>query len=231
MPDNKLPYRIKVMKNGPYLLSGSIPLDRSSIVSPDEKEHLVWASESQFHRNEGYALCRCGKSGNKPFCDGSHVTAYFDGTETAEQPNRSTCVKDLDGPSLILHDHEDLCSAANFCHRKEDVWNAVEKSDEEHFRRIAIYESSCCPSGRLVLDDKLSEKTFEPVFEPSVSIVDDKAENVSGPIWVKGRITIESAKGVEYQLRNRVTLCRCGSSENKPFCDGTHVDIRFSEDQ
>jgi hypothetical protein len=105
----------------------------------------------------------------------------------------------------------------------------VEKSDEETYRKIAVYEASNCPSGRLVLEDSLSGQPFEPIFEPSVSIVEDRSEGVSGPIWVKGSIPVESAAGKTYQLRNRVTLCRCGLSENKPFCDGTHVDVRFRE--
>jgi CDGSH-type Zn-finger protein len=46
----------------------------------------------------------------------------------------------------------------------------------------------------------------------------------NGPIWVRGGIPIESAKDEIYEIRNRVTLCGCGRSSNKPFCDGTHRD-------
>jgi CDGSH-type Zn-finger protein len=52
---------------------------------------------------------------------------------------------------------------------------------------------------------------------------------VSGPIWVRGGIEIESAEGHAYQVRNRVTLCRCGKSQNKPFCDGSHVAHGFHD--
>jgi CDGSH-type Zn-finger protein len=229
MSDRQMLYRIKVMRNGPYLVSGSIPMDRKSIVSPGVNEHLIWTTDMQFPSDETYALCRCGKSGNKPFCDGTHIPACFDGTETAGKNPRTDCGEVLEGPSLILHDHEDLCSAANFCHRMGNAWNAVEKSDEEPYRKIASYEASNCPSGRLVLVDKRSGKSLEPEFEPSVSILEDKSEGTGGPIWVKGSIPVESSDGVTYQTRNRMTLCRCGSSENKPFCDGTHLDIRFTE--
>jgi CDGSH-type Zn-finger protein len=44
---------------------------------------------------------------------------------------------------------------------------------------------------------------------------------------VRGGIAITSADGYTYEVRNRVTLCRCGHSKNKPFCDGTHSDIDF----
>ena len=229
MPYTKMQYRIKVIRNGPYLLSGSIPLNRMSIVSSALNGHLAWTTDLQFPSDETYALCRCGKSGNKPFCDGSHLSAGFDGTGIAGQDKCLNSLEVLEGPALILRDHEELCSAANFCHRMENIWNAVEKSDEEPFREIALYEASCCPSGRLVLEDRLSGKPCEPEFEPSASIVEDRSENVSGPIWVKGNIPIESDDGLTYQGRNRVTLCRCGLSENKPFCDGTHIDVGFKE--
>ena len=52
---------------------------------------------------------------------------------------------------------------------------------------------------------------------------------MSGPIWVRGGITVESADGREYEVRNRVTLCRCGQSSNKPFCDGSHVECSFHD--
>ena len=48
-------------------------------------------------------------------------------------------------------------------------------------------------------------------------------------IWVKGGIRIEGADGRSYEIRNRVTLCRCGQSSNKPFCDGTHVSMHFCD--
>ena len=41
---------------------------------------------------------------------------------------------------------------------------------------------------------------------------------------------IEGADGEAYEARNRVTLCRCGASNNKPFCDGKHVEINFKAD-
>ena len=62
---------------------------------------------------------------------------------------------------------------------------------------------------------------IEPGFEPSIATVPD------GPLWVRGGISITTQDGYTYEVRNRVTLCRCGQSKNKPFCDGTHADIGF----
>jgi hypothetical protein len=72
-------------------------------------------------------------------------------------------------------------------------------------------------------------KAIEPEVKPSIGLVQDPQAGVSGPIWVHGGIPIEAADGTTYEVRNRVTLCRCGKSGNKPFCDGTHITIKFSD--
>jgi CDGSH-type Zn-finger protein len=48
-------------------------------------------------------------------------------------------------------------------------------------------------------------------------------------LWVRGGIPVISADGFAYEVRNRVTLCRCGASANKPFCDGSHYKISFRD--
>ncbi|HEY2476158.1 MAG TPA: CDGSH iron-sulfur domain-containing protein [Candidatus Cybelea sp.] len=70
---------------------------------------------------------------------------------------------------------------------------------------------------------------LEPRLEPSISLIEDPAMKCSGPLWVRGGVRIEGAGGQEFEVRNRVTLCRCGASQNKPFCDGTHADIGFND--
>jgi len=72
---------------------------------------------------------------------------------------------------------------------------------------------------------------IEKKYNPSISITEDKPAGVSGPLWVKGNVEIESSNGKAYEKRNRVTLCRCGKSKNKPFCDGSHIAEGFKEDQ
>jgi hypothetical protein len=66
-------------------------------------------------------------------------------------------------------------------------------------------------------------KVIESDFEPSIGLVEDTQAKKMGPIWVRGGIPVESAAGKPYEVRNRVTLCRCGKSSNKPFCDGSHL--------
>jgi CDGSH-type Zn-finger protein len=50
-----------------------------------------------------------------------------------------------------------------------------------------------------------------------------------GALWVSGSIPIERSDGQPFEARNRVMLCRCGNSKNKPLCDGTHKEIGFSD--
>ena len=60
-------------------------------------------------------------------------------------------------------------------------------------------------------------------------VIEDPAERVSGPLWVRGGIPVIAADGFAYEVRNRVTLCRCGASANKPFCDGSHFKVGFRD--
>jgi hypothetical protein len=86
-----------------------------------------------------------------------------------------------------------------------------------------------CPAGRLVAWDRETNVALEPTFEPSIGLVEDPSRGLAGPLWVRGGIPIVSADGEDYEIRNRVTLCRCGASGNKPFCDGNHVKIGFTD--
>jgi CDGSH-type Zn-finger protein len=54
----------------------------------------------------------------------------------------------------------------------------------------------------------------------------------NGPIRIEGEFTINDAEGADFGLAGRtvISLCRCGLSENKPFCDGTHGRNGFSSE-
>jgi len=213
---------IKVSKNGPYIVSGSIPLMEQIIGTDSEGIVNKWLPAKKYPLQEKCGLCRCGGSGNKPFCDGAHAKINFDGTETAGQEPFLHQPKEIDGPSLKLKDIEILCASARFCHRAGGIWNLVPQSGISEDKRIAIEEAADCPSGRLIACDKGTGKPIEPQFERSIAFVEDPQMGVSGPIWVRGGIPVHSAEGRTYEIRNRVTLCRCGKSSNKPFCDSSH---------
>jgi CDGSH-type Zn-finger protein len=213
--------KIKVTKNGPYFIPSGVPISHQTIIVDAEGTPVEWRKGTEYP-TKTCILCRCGQSKNKPFCDGTHVKVGFDGTETASPEEYIDKAKRIDGPKLELRDIEELCASARFCHRAGGIWNLVPKSDDADAKRIAVEEACDCPSGRLIVKDKEAEKVVEANLEKSIGLIEDPAMGVSGPIWVRGGIPVESADGKTYRVRNRVTLCRCGKSANKPFCDSSH---------
>jgi CDGSH-type Zn-finger protein len=218
--------KIKITKNGPYAVSGNIPLSRKIVISDEDGIPEKWGDGKNYEHENNYSLCRCGKSKNKPFCDGSHITTKFDGTETADNKPYLEDAEDTYGEELNLKDNTKFCSGAGFCHRLKGTWELT-KSNNKYEKEAAIQQSCNCPSGRLCMYKK--GKAIEPEFEKSIGVSHDKERDISGPLLVRGKISVESEKGKEYEKRNRVTLCRCGKSKNKPFCDGCHIDIKFND--
>ncbi len=215
--------RIEILKDGPYVVSGGLPLSEQWIVTNQAGESLDYREGKRYPAQVQYALCRCGQSGHKPFCDGSHKKVGFDGTETASREPYLEQAETIEGPTVRLTDAESLCAFARFCDPKGRIWNLVEQTDDPEARKIVEYEAGHCPAGRLVVWDRRTGKAIEPKFEPSLGLVEDTEKKVSGPIWVRGGIPVVAADGKTYEVRNRVTLCRCGRSSNKPFCDGSHA--------
>lgn len=227
MQDGKKQCKIKISKDGPYIISGDVPLSEKIITQ--KGKGYEFKDGREIPNAEGYALCRCGKSKNSPFCDGSHNEAHFDGTENASRDKYSGNADKIEGPNLGLLDDVSLCAFARFCHRQQgNVWDLTRNSNNIENREEAIKAASDCPSGRLVAVDKTGE-TIEPLYEPSIEILQDPQNGVSGPIFVKGGIPIEASDGYVYEMRNRVTLCRCGESKNKPFCDAAHISAEYSD--
>ena len=215
--------KIKVGKNGPYIVSGGTPLAEHKIEYDKDGNPCKWQEGERFPSQESYALCRCGESKNKPFCDGTHAKINFDGTELAStKPYLDQC-ESIEGPQIKLTDAQHLCASARFCHRAGGTWNLTMQSDDPEAKKIAIEEAGDCPSGRLVAWDKETGKKIEPEFEPSIGVVGESQTGIIGPLRVCGEIPVESAEGAAYEVRNRFTLCRCGKSGNKPFCDSSHL--------
>jgi CDGSH-type Zn-finger protein len=221
--------KIVIAKNGPYLVSGSLPLRKEIAKVGKDGEPEKWVKGMRYPAQENYALCRCGQSKRKPFCDNTHVEAGFDGTETASRKSFAEQAVKIEGPGIDLHDAEPLCSEGRFCHPEGGTWHLTLESDDPGKRKSAIQQACNCPSGRLVAHDKKTGEPIEPEFEPQISLVEDPQKKASGPIWVKGGVEIESEGGQAYETRNRVTLCRCGESDNKPFCDGEHIRAKFDD--
>jgi CDGSH-type Zn-finger protein len=214
--------KIRILKNGPYIVSGNVPLLKTTIKCDSHGIPTEWLIREEPKTSKTYSLCRCGQTEHKPFCDGTHVKVNFDGTEVSDNEPYEKMAKEIDGPTLKLKDAEILCASARFCHRGGDIWQQIPGSGNLKLKQNAVRNDADCPSGRLVVIDKETGQTVEPKFEKSIGLIEDPGMGVDGPIWVRGGIPIYSADGKLYEVRNRVTLCRCGKSTNKPFCDSSH---------
>lgn len=221
--------RVVVTRNGPYLVGGAVPLARQTIVPDSQGGSEQWRESHPFPAQESYALCRCGHSQTKPFCDGTHKKIGFDGTETASRQPYREQAQLTEGPALALSDAEVLCAFARFCDPHGQVWNQVERTDEAEVRTTFVRQVNNCPSGRLVAWDRSTGEPIEHRLPVSIGVIEDPPEGVSGPLWVRGGIPVIAADGYGYEVRNRVTLCRCGASRHKPFCDGSHAAVKFRD--
>ena len=225
---SKVGVKITVVENGPYRVEGSVPLAKQTIVTNDDGDSVEWRQGDECETKVTYNLCRCGQSASKPFCDGSHARVGFDGTETASRGPYLQEADVLRGPTLNMTDLPSLCADARFCDADGSAWHLVTRDGPEA-AVLTTRQARMCPSGRLVAWDRASNVALEPKFDPSIGLVEDPSQGSAGPLWVRGGIPIVSADGEDYEIRNRVTLCRCGASNNKPFCDGSHVKIGFTD--
>lgn len=219
--------KIKVIKDGPYLVTGGIPL-KEKIITPHGHGY-VWQDGKDLPQADTYTLCRCGKSKNHPFCDNAHTAAGFRGQETVGRQPYEQRAGVLRGPDLDLLD-DNRCAFARFCHREQgEVWTLTKNSHNPELKAEAIEAAKDCPTGRLVAREKSGEIHEHP-FEPCIEVIQDPQKKCSGGLYVKGYIPIEAADGETYELRNRVTLCRCGYSRSKPFCDAMHIPAKFRDE-
>lgn len=213
--------QITSAENGPYLVSGRVPLRRRGAVVSEHGEPLTWKTGSEVETEDRYALCRCGQSGNKPFCDGTHARQGFDGTESAPADTYDARRTTYAGTGIDVHDDRGICVHAGFCgNQVSNVWKMSEKTDDTVVRGQVMAMIERCPSGALTFE--VDGEAIEPVLPAEIAVIAD------GPLWVTGGISIERADGEPVETRNRVTLCRCGASKNKPLCDGSHKEVGFT---
>jgi uncharacterized Fe-S cluster protein YjdI len=120
-----------------------------------------------------------------------------------------------------MTDDSILCMHGGFCgNHAEKVWQMVEHTDDTRVRFALMQMVERCPSGKLGYE--IDGVAIEPDLPEAISVTAD------GPLWVTGGIPVTMSDGRTLEVRNRVTLCRCGHSKNKPLCDGTHLEIGFT---
>lgn len=223
-------FSITVSERGPYLVYGRPPLAAQFIMPNAENESWYFQQGRHYSTEaEPTALCRCGASKRKPYCDGSHTAAEWDPTLTAPDEALLDRAEEIRGETLSLTDNARYCVFARFCHPAGDAWTLTEHSDDPTSRRLAIREASMCPGGRLLAWDRDTGKPYEFRFEPSLGLIEDPAIGSSGGVWVRGGIPLRRENGRTYEIRNRMVLCRCGQSANKPYCDGTHAAVKWRD--
>lgn len=214
---------ITSVRGGPLLVKG-MPLVRKTAVHSEHGEPLTWVTSEAISERSNYALCRCGSSSNKPFCDGSHNKSDFEGVDTADTSDYADRAKDLGGTGISVSDDRSICAHAGFCGtRLTNIWNQVSETAESTVRLAVINQIEKCPSGAITyrLDD--SGGTNEPDYPSQVAATND------GPLWVTGEVAVTTSEGTELEKRSRMTLCRCGQSSNKPLCDGSHWEAEFKD--
>jgi CDGSH-type Zn-finger protein len=215
-------FTIRVLENGPYVVTGGVPLNRKSVVYSEMHEPLTWRKEAAFDEEQSYRLCRCGQSSHKPFCDNTHARVGFDGSETAPTTPSAARARRFAGTNITMTDDSILCMHGGFCgNHAEKVWQMMDRTDDTRVRFTVMQMVERCPSGKLGYE--IDGVPVEPDLPTAISVTTD------GPYWVTGGIPITMSNGQTLEVRNRVTLCRCGQSKNKPLCDGTHVSIGFKE--
>ena len=166
------------------------------------------------------SLCRCGCSSQKPYCDGTHSKIGFVGNPGDHRPPCNSKV--YVGKTITIHDNRRICSHSAECiNGLPKVFDLAKKpwidpDGAAASEIIAIIER--CPSGAL---------SYTINDEHHVEWDNDKAVikvSEDGPLCCSGCIIIKDADQTIPQAASHYTLCRCGKSANKPFCDGAHLD-------
>ena len=165
-------------------------------------------------------LCRCGASKNKPCCDGSHTKTGFAGDRDPGRTRGET--NEYEGQQITIVDNADVCCRDRSC--MTDLPQVFETCDPNAASPEEIVNTiRKCPSGALTY--KIGGKHCKDFGrEPAITITKN------GPIKVVGGVSLNDEMGAKPACEEHYTLCRCGGSKNKPFCDGTHADIGFKDD-
>ncbi|MBT8408095.1 MAG: CDGSH iron-sulfur domain-containing protein [Alphaproteobacteria bacterium] len=206
-------------------------------ITPRENGPLVVTDPPVLRRRGGdeidtkdvAALCRCGQSGNKPFCDGSHNAAGFDSAPDLSEIRNSqiTYTGTVEGREVTIGYTPVLCSHAGECSRlARNVFNPSQKpwiKPEAGSTEKILEVMAACPSGALRVS--IAEAPAAHLVAPGAEIEIEP----HGPYWVKN-VPLEAEFNGVGAAQSKYVLCRCGKSKNKPFCDGTHYDIKWRDD-
>ena len=223
--------KILPLPNGPYYLLNDM--------EPKVVENLQNSKGEPLSTIQGVSLCRCGASNNKPFCDGTHGTIGFSSeNKTAANDNNNGSEhmikdkrKDYVGKEITIHDNRRICSHAAECvNNLSSVFklNSRPWINPDSARTEEIIDTiRKCPSGALSYSINSIEYRDQNERRPNVTISKDGPFLITGGVDLIGK-NIQWAEGAS---KEHYTLCRCGASNNKPFCDGMHRTVNFKDDK
>ncbi|HUP86416.1 MAG TPA: ferritin-like domain-containing protein [Acidimicrobiales bacterium] len=217
---------IEIEPSGPYVVYGGLPMRRMRVVRSAEGEPLAWEVTERLETREVARLCRCGASATKPFCDNSHRDLVWESQVAVPTSTYRQRAKVIEGEGLLLADDHSLCTHAGFCKtRLTNVWDMVRNlsPDDSVTKGYIMAVVERCPSGTLTYRLDPDHEDVEANDGPAIGVIDD------GPLFVTGDVPVGSADGEPLEIRNRMTLCRCGASDIKPLCDGTHTATGFRD--
>jgi len=211
---------IQASLNGPYLVTNA--------------EHLQNSRGERIPARPQMALCRCGGSAIKPFCDGTHARIGFTGKKEPDRvpDRRDTYI----GEQITILDNRGICAHSGFC---TDRLASVFRLGQEPFvdpngarMEEIIAAVRNCPSGALsyAIGGIECRDEVDQGREPTITVSKD------GPYRIIGGIPLEDEQGKEEQRaqgssREHYSLCRCGQSKNKPFCSGMHWYVNFHDEK
>lgn len=228
MSEKKQNPKIIVTPNGPYLVHGDPAIVRKTQITSEHGEPMTWQTNETIDTGARsvVALCRCGGSSNKPFCDGTHKKNEFNGTETAATNTfEERKIVHEGSTGIVVKRDYSICAESGFCgHRLANIQKLAAQTDDSIVRAQVMAMIERCPSGSYTYALDQESADIEPDLPQQVAVTTEMTSEgpIAGPLWVTGNILVERSDGQPVETRNRMTLCRCGQSKNKPFCDGTH---------
>lgn len=201
---------IEIRKNGPIVVSGL--------------KSFIGIDQQSISTKPVIALCRCGASKNKPYCDGSHSKENFSDEKMSDRTTDK--IISYKGKEINIKYNRLLCSKAGKCSQKlkqvfdvsRDPWI---DPDQGSITEIIDVVGEC-PSGALSYSQ--SGKKIHHVVSNGSLIEIEK----NGPYLVRN-VKLNDAEWCEGACEDKFSLCRCGASKNKPYCDGTHTGTNFSD--
>jgi uncharacterized Fe-S cluster protein YjdI len=129
-------------------------------------------------------------------------------------------------PDVCIHSTNCWKASLKIFNPKRRPWIDMSAGTTEEIIKIV----NNCPSGALSFErnNKMAEQKAQPAQSSDSKLT--VQVNKGGPYLVKGKFVFVGTDGNEEIKEGSIALCRCGASNNKPFCDGAHKNIGFDQD-